>query len=161
MPFTNFDSRHFTEADKTAVGTALTALETSLLNKTANLDAAERKQYGSVNEQNKLIINKVKDYYETQPGLSSPDIDWAEFSDDFDTRSFIQSVILRLQSLADGLESAKMLHDWDNYQAALLDYDFSKYKAGTQVPGFKIKVSEIGQFFTGGNPGTAPITENA
>ena len=59
MPFTNFDSRHFAATEKTAINNAITALETALATKLANLTAGERQQYGSVNEQNKLIINKV------------------------------------------------------------------------------------------------------
>ena len=151
MPFTNFDSRHFSATEKTAVSTAITSIESALATKLANLTPQERQQYGSVNEQNKLIINKVKDFRDSQPTLSSPDVDWAEFLNDYDTRTFIQTVIQRLQSVVNGLDNAKILHDWDNYQAALTDYDFAKYKASTQAVGYETKVNEIAQFFTGGN----------
>lgn len=150
MPFTNFDSRHFTAAEKTAVNTAITSVENALTNKLANLSPEERQQYGSVNEQNKLIINKVKDFRDSQPALSSPDVDWTEFANDHDTRAFLQTTIQRLQSMIDGLANAKILHDWDNYQAALTDYDFAKYKASTQAVGYQTKVAELAQFFTGG-----------
>lgn len=158
MPFTNFDSRHFTSAEKTAVNTALTSLETALQLKTANLSAEERQQYGSVNEQNKLIINKVKDFRDSQPALSSPDVDWTEFANDHDTRAYLQATIQRLQSLIDGMTNAKILHDWDNYQAALTDYDYAKYKISTNATGYQTKVSEIGQFFnrTGTNNTDTP-----
>lgn len=151
MPFTNFDNRHFSANEKTAVNTAITSLETALAAKLANLTPQERQQYGSVNEQNKLIINKVKDYRDSQPALSSTDVDWAEFLNDYDTRSFIQTTMQRLQSVLDGLGNAKILHDWDNYQAALTDYNFAKYKANTQVAGYETKVNELAQFFTGGS----------
>ena len=149
MPFTNFDSRHFSAAEKTAVNTAVTSLETALTPKLANLSPEERLQYGSVNEQNKLIINKVKDYRDSQPSLSSPDIDWVEFMNDHDTRAFLQTTMQRLQSLIDGISNAKILHDWDNYQAALTDYDFAKYKVTTNATGYQTKVTELGQFFAG------------
>jgi hypothetical protein len=151
MPFTNFDSRHFSDTEKSAVTNALASLELAFSTKLANLTASERQQYGSVNEQNKLIINKVNGYHETQPALSSPDVDWAEFNSDFDTREFLQNSIQRLQSLLDGLSNAKILHDFDNYQASLTDYDYAKYKASTSAVGFQTKVSEIAQFFTGGS----------
>ncbi|RTY89132.1 hypothetical protein [Flavobacterium sp. GT3R68] len=150
MPFTNFDSRYFNAAEKTTVSNAVSALEVALNPKLANLSAEERQQYGSVNEQNKLIINKVKDFRDSQPTLSSPDVDWNEFMNDYDTRSFLQANIQRLQSLLDGLNNAKILHDWDNYRAALSDYDYAKYKAGTQAVGFETKAGEIAQFFSGG-----------
>jgi hypothetical protein len=137
MPFTNFDSRHFSATEKTAVNAALAALETALTPKLANLSADERQQYGSVNEQNKLIINKVKDFRDSQPNLSSPDVDWTEFLNDHDTRSYLQTSIQRLQSIIDGLANAKILHDWDNYQASLTDYDFAKYKVSTNATGYQ------------------------
>ena len=149
MSFTNFDSRHFSAAEKTAVNTVLVSIELAFSEKLANLSPSERQQYGSVNEQNKLIINKVKTFNDTQPALSSPDVDWAEFNSDFDTREFLQTAVIRLQSLIDGLGNAKILHDYDNYQASLTDYDFAKYKASTSAVGFQTKVAEMAQFFSG------------
>ena len=46
-----------------------------------------------------------------------------------------------------GLNNNKILHDFDNYQAALTDYDFSKYKFNTKVAGYETKVNELSQFF--------------
>lgn len=160
MPFTNFDSRHFSATEKTAVNTAVTSLETALTPKLANLTADERLQYGSVNEQNKLIINKVKDFRDSQPALSSPDVDWVEFMNDHDTRAFLQTTMQRLQSLIDGLGNAKILHDWDNYQASLTDYDFAKYKASTNATGYQTKVVELGQFFAGRPTGSTNKTSD-
>ena len=158
MSFTNFDSRHFSVSEKTAVNAALASIELAISTKLANLSATERQQYGSVNEQNKLIINKVKNFNDTQPALSSPDIDWAEFNSDFDAREFLQTAIQRLQSLIDGLGNAKILHDYDNYQAALTDYDFAKYKASTNAVGFQTKVAEMAQFFSGRPSGSTDKT---
>ena len=150
MPFDNLSNKHFDAAAKTAINTALTALEAAFAGKLANLSPEERQKYGSVNEQNKLIINKVRDYRNSQPALSSPDIDWTEFSNDNDSREVLQNTIQRLQGLMDGITNAKVLHDFDSYQAALLDYEFAKYKLSTQTPGYETKVNELKQFFTGG-----------
>ena len=147
MPFDNLINNHFTAAEKTAATTALAALETALTSKFRNLSTDERKKYGSINEQNKLIVNKVHDYRNSQPSLSSPDVDWVEFQNDYDSREFIQSTIARLQNLMDGLDNNKILHDFDNYQASLTDYGYSQYKAGTKSPGYETKVSEVAQFF--------------
>ena len=159
MSFNNLDNRHFSATEKTAINTVLANLELAFADKLANLSAAERQQYGSVNEQNKLIINKAKSFHDAQPTLSSPDIDWAEFNNDFDSREYLQSAIQRLQSLIDGLGNAKILHDYDNYQASLTDYDFTKYKASTNAVGFQTKVAELSQFFSGRPSGSADKTE--
>ena len=60
--------------------------------------------------------------------------------------------------MIDGLNNAKILHDLDNYQASLTDYDYAKYKASTQAVGYQTKVNELTQFFTGGNITSAKST---
>lgn len=155
MPFNNLENRHFTDAERTTINGLLTQLEAAFADKTANLTPEERRKYGSVNEQNKLIINKVKDFRDNQPALSSADVDWVEFAADYADRNYKQAVIARLATLADGLTNSKILQDYDNYQAALTDYDYSKYKASANAQGFGQKVAEIAQFFTGGTNSTA------
>ena len=160
MPFLNFDSRHFSAAEKTAIQDALAALETALTTKLANLSPQERQQFGSVNEQNKLIINKVKDYHDSQPTLSSPDIDWNEFAQDHDSRAFLQNQAERLTELVRGIENAKILHDWDNYQAALVDYSYTQYKNNSGATGYATKETELKQFFNRTGSSNTNTTEN-
>ncbi len=157
MPFENLNNNHFTAAEKTAALAALATLESTLSPKYKNISPEERKKYSSINEQNKLIVNKVLDYRNNTPALSSPDVDWVEFQADYDSRDFIQKAMSRLQNVLDSLENNKILHDYDNYQASLIDYGYSQYKSGTKVAGFENKVSEIGQFFN--RTGTTNATE--
>jgi hypothetical protein len=161
MPFENLNHVHYTTTEKTAAATALTALETALTAKLRNLSPEERKKYGSINEQNKLIVNKILDYRNNQSGLSSADVDWDEFQNDYDSRVFIQAIISRLQSLIDGLDNNKILHDYDNYQAALTDYGYSQYKAGTKTAGYETKVNELSQFFSRTGTATPPASDTA
>ena len=163
MPFTNLENRHFTPAEKTTINGLMTQLETALANKTANLTPEERKKYGSINEQNKLVVNKVKDFRDNQPALSSADVDWTEFAADFDDRAFKQALLIRFATLSDGLNNSKILQDFDNFQAALTDYEYAKYKANANAQGYSQKVAEIAQFFTGGTSSststdTPPVT---
>jgi hypothetical protein len=64
------------------VRASLTIIETALAAKFRNLSPEERSKFGSVQEQNKLIINKVKNFRNNQPALSSLDIYWVEFQSD-------------------------------------------------------------------------------
>jgi hypothetical protein len=148
MPLENLNSNHFTAAEKTAVTTALTSLETILVPKLKNLTPEERKKYGSINEQNKLVVNKVNDYRISQPALCSTDVDWVEFQNDFESRTFIEGVINRLESMVLGLDNSKILHDFDNFKASLVEYGFAQYKAGTKAPGYETKANELAQFFS-------------
>ena len=147
MPFDNLINNHYTSAEKTTILDSLTSINTILNAKLRNLSTEERRKFGSINEQNKLIVNKVRDFRNSQPNLSSPDVDWAEFQNDFDSRDFIHAALAYLKAMIDGLENNKILHDYDNYQAALTDYIYSQYKAGTNSVGFETKLNEIAQFF--------------
>ena len=148
MAITNLNNTHLTAAQLTDAQDALTQLETALQVINVNLSSEDRQKYGSINEQNKLFVNKVYDFNESQPTLSSPDVDWEEFNRDFTSRTNLEAIIARLDSLSTKLKNAKILHDYDNYQAALTDYAYTNYKAGTASPGFETKVNETKQFFS-------------
>lgn len=100
-----------------------------------------------MNETNKLMVNKVRDYRTSQPALSNPDVDWVEFEKDYQTRVLVEAAIYRLRSILDGLENKKILHDYDNYNMSLKDYGYSQYQLGAEKVGYQIKVDELSQFF--------------
>lgn len=154
MALNNLGRLHLTAAQKTAIDNALAAIETNLVGVTQNLSAEERQKFGSVNETNKLFVNKNREYFVTQPSLATPDVDWVEFESDFQDRSFADTRLDRLATITRMLSDFKIVHDFDNYQDALTDYDYSKYKAGTKTPGYTEKVDELKQFFP--NTGTTP-----
>jgi len=157
MPIDNLGRLHLTAAQKTTIADAMTTIETVLLTVTQNLSSEERQKFGSVNETNKLLVNKARDYNQTQPSLSSTDVDWAEYELDFQDRSFSDTTEQRMISALRMLTDFKIVHDYDNYQAALTDYDYSKYKASTKTPGFTEKVADLKVFFpNSGGSGTPP-----
>ncbi|WP_449401332.1 hypothetical protein [Chryseobacterium wanjuense] len=79
--------------------------------------------------------------------MSAPEVDWEEFNRDQTSRQNLESMIARLDNLITRLTNAKTLHDYDNYQAALTDYAYTAYKAGTASPGFENKQNDLKQFF--------------
>ena len=143
MSVHNLGVNHLTPEQKTAIDGALSIIETNLLGSTENLSAEERQKYGSVNETNKLFVNKCREYQQTQSSLASPDVDWTEFEADYLDRTFADTRLDRLTTLTRMLSDFKIVHDYDNYQDALTDYDYSKYKAGTKTPGYTEKVEEL------------------
>ena len=143
----NIIESQLSEADRTAINTLITNLETALAGKTGTLDADERKRYGSINEQNKLVVNKAHEYRQNQPARSAPDIDWDEFDSDYKSRAFLEDCINRLSGIIQALESTKIMHDYDNFQDALKDYGYAQYKLGTGDDTYAAKVNEFKQFF--------------
>ena len=122
MALTNLNNNHLAAEDLTAALDSLVLLENALTNINTTLTADDRQKYGSINEQNKLFVNKVYDYNQNQPALSTTQIDWREFNSDYNSRLNMENFIVRLESLITKLKNAKILHDYDNFQAALVDY---------------------------------------
>jgi hypothetical protein len=147
MAITNLKNNHLSAAEFVDVATTLSTLEALLSIARINLSPEDRQRYGSINEQNKLLVNKTRDYHNNQPALQTPHVDWVEFDNDFNSRANLENIIDRLESLTVQLKNAKILHDYDNYQAALLDYAYANFMAGTQTPGYETKVNDIKQFF--------------
>lgn len=147
MAITNLNNLHLSAAEITTAKEALSALETALSPINVNLTSEDRQKYGSINEQNKLFVNKVNDYHQSQPQLDTTQVDWPEFEKDFSSRVAMEGIINRLESLTTKIKNAKILHDYDNYQAALVDYAYTNFMAGTGAEGFETKVGELKQFF--------------
>ncbi|WP_321296071.1 hypothetical protein [Marinifilum fragile] len=144
----NLNSTHLSAEQIETINTNLGSLETTLSMIVSNLSGDERRKYGSISEQNKLLVNKVSDYAINQPSLKSPDVDWDEFAKDFNSRIVLEGFIARLENLLTGINNAKTLHDYDNYQASLDDYAYTNYKVGTSASGFESKRNELKQFFS-------------
>lgn len=156
MSITNLNQTHLTAAEVTAALNALTVLETAFEKVHVNLTPQDRQRYGSINEQNKLLVNKVFDFNKSQPDKSSGEVDWDEFTRDFESRVLYEGLISKLESLVIRLTNAKILHDYDNYQAALTDYAYTSYKTGAKAPGYETKYLELRQFFTPAKNGLPP-----
>ena len=159
MPLQDVIQKHFTPAQKTEILTLMTQMEALLQPNLQNLDPDENVKYGSIKEINKLFANKISDYRTNQPALSSPDVDWVEFTADYSDRQFLEACNLRLDGMSRGCIETKRLHDYDNYQNALIDYEYSKYKDRTEPGlGYDVKVEELKQFFpnTGGGDNNNP-----
>lgn len=159
MPITDLIQMHFTASEMDQADALINQLRDLLQPKTKNLTADEIAQYASINEKNKLFVNKVLDYHEAQPQLSSPDVDWAEYTADHLDRRFLQSRIEALQGIIEMMDETRILHDYDNYQNALTDYRYTKYKDETDGgQGYTEKHRELKQFFP--NTGNEPNSPN-
>lgn len=147
MSINNLNNQHLTEEQITSINKAFAELEKALEPVNINLTAEDRNRYGRVNEQNKLFINKTRDYAQNQPTLRVPDVNWEEFERDFKSRTFLESIISRLKNLEDRCTNSKILYDFDNYQDALQDYAYTQYRANSQAVGYEQKYAEQKQFF--------------
>ena len=158
MPISNLGTLHLTAAQKTSIDNALNDIETILTTVAPNFSKEERVKYGSVNEERKLFVNKIRDYRQTSPNLSSPDVNWVAYEDDFQDRAFADTREQRIAVVLRMLTDFKIAHDYDNFQAGLDDYKYSQYKETTGAVGFTEKVADLKQFFPNTGGGATPPT---
>ncbi|WP_240453337.1 MULTISPECIES: hypothetical protein [unclassified Flavobacterium] len=95
-----------------------------------------------------MFVNKVYDFNNSQPNLSTSQVDWTEFHNDYTSRLNMENLINRLEKVTTNLKNAKILHDFDNFQAALVDYAYTNFMAGTGASGFETKQNQLKQFFS-------------
>lgn len=147
MVFENLNGNHLSPQQKTDVRAAFDQFSGLLAPFMVRLSPEERQQYGSINEQNKLLVNRIKNYHDSDPALSSPQVEWTEFHRDYETRVFLETILDLMDKMRIGLTNAKILHDSDNYKASLKDYEYTKYMHKAGIAGYEKKMREIAQFF--------------
>lgn len=147
MPLKDLIQNQLTAADMQAIDQHIAGILGAIAGKTISLAPEERQKYGSINEKNKLIVDKVKMYQQTHPQFNSPKVDWAEFKQDFDARAYLEARIAQLQGVVAQLNDNKILHDYDNYQDALSQYRYIKYLASEDTPGIFPIQEDLQQFF--------------
>lgn len=143
----NVGRLHLTAAQKTAINDAITVLLNTITAVSPNFVPGDRSKYGSINELNKLLVNKANDFANNDPNLKSPEVDWVEFEADYADRAFADTKLNTLNNVVSLLEDFKIAHDYDNYQAALVDYQYAQYKQNSGDARFSSKVDEYKQFF--------------
>jgi len=72
MALQNLGNNHFSTQEQQDIRTLLNDFIAAISPKLRELSDEERTRYGSINEQNKLLVNKVADYQRTHPALASP-----------------------------------------------------------------------------------------
>lgn len=156
MPISNLNNVHFTQVEMDGINTAWTSILTTLNGKSRNLTPEERQKFGSVSEQNKLVVQKTLEYHANQPHLDCPDVDYAETILDWADRSFLAGFITKMAEANNVCNNIRITHDYDAYKAAQTDYDFTKYKMNTAPgAGWESKYDDLLPFFKTNNGGGA------
>lgn len=122
MALDNLISISFATDELVQITTALQQITTVLQGKAINLTPAERKQYGSIADRNKVLVDKCKTYMEQAPDTLPPTIDKAEFDADYATRQQLEIPLKHLNRIAEKITDTKILLDHDNYNCAIAYY---------------------------------------
>ncbi len=149
MALDNLITITFTPDELAKIDDAMSIIEDIMKNKAVNLTPDERRQYGSIADKNKIIVDKIKDYIEQIPQLIPPGFDKAEFDRDYATRGQIESRVRRMKSLQEQFTDTKTLLDHDNYQGSMVVYRFARFLASTNTPGTSSVYEDLKQHHTG------------
>jgi hypothetical protein len=148
MALENLISIEFTTEELTALDGHLDGIQQVLVGKTVNLTPDQRQQYGSIGNQNKLIVDKAKNYMEQHPNWIPNFLDKTEFDKDYTARQQMEQRTQRLQNLTQQLLDTKTLLDHDNYTNSLSFYRMMRYLAGENEPGSKTVYEDMKVLFS-------------
>jgi hypothetical protein len=149
MSIENLGRKHITAAQIAAFDAALDTQISILSAITNNLSDVERQRFSSVNEQNKLLINAGTRFFGNAKVRAKNRQMWIgqNLAWIMPTASLPIPAKDRLNTLLRMLKDFKIVHDFDNYQDALIDKRYTDYKASTNTPGYSEKAEHLRQFF--------------
>ncbi|RZS93873.1 hypothetical protein [Aquimarina brevivitae] len=152
MALENLISISFTEEELTQLDSHLLGIRQILTGKTVNLTPDQRRQYGRIANQNKLIVDKAKNYMEQHPDWIPRFVDKSEFDRDYTARQQVENRVQLLESLSTQLVDTKTLLDHDNYNNALSFYRMLRFLAGENEPGAKSVYEDMKVLFSKSSP---------
>jgi hypothetical protein len=152
MGLENLIQVSFTDEELQKINGAFQEIVSVLEGKTVKLSAEERRQYGSIAEQNKLFVNKAKELMGQYPQFVPQFVKKDEFDRDYQARVHVEGLLQRLKSISEQLSDTKILLDHDNYNASLSFYRHLRYLNEENMPGIKSVFDALKQFFKGGRP---------
>ncbi len=135
MALDNLISVTLTEAEVQAINEAIASINNVLQDKVVNLSPNERRQYGSIADRNKILVDKCKDYMDRNPETIPNILDKAEFDRDYETRKQMELPVRSLKRIIEKLEDTKTLLDHDNYHASVAYYRYLKFLSMQNEPG--------------------------
>lgn len=160
MPISNLNNDHFSQAEMDSMNKSWNDLMAVLMPKSRNLNPEERQKYGSISEENKLVVIKTLDYHNNQPHLDCPDVNYPETILDWADRTFCAGFLAKFAEADNIFNNIRITHDYDAYKAAQKDYDYTKYKMDTDPgAGWESKYDDLLPFFKTNKGGGGKVDE--
>ncbi len=160
MALDNLISVSFTPDELTQITTALQQIDTVLQGKAVNLTPDERRQYGSIADRNKTLVDKCKTYMEQAPDTLPPTIDKTEFDADYTARQQLDTPLKHLNRITEKITDTKILLDHDNYNCAIAYYRYIKCLSAQNQPGTSSIYADLRKHYQakGSNTGSTDTT---
>ena len=154
----NPDANNYTSIEEQSILQAIADLTAAINARTTALSIDDRMRYGSVNEKNKLVVNKALDILQQGNPLFANIVNTPQFEATHHARQFLELCVSRLQTAIRILSDKKILNDYANYQDTLAIYDYSQLLAKRGIPDAATAVEEMRQFFSRTTKSETPTT---
>lgn len=160
MALDNLISVQFTDEELERLSASIAEINAILSGKVVNLTPDERRQYGSIADRNKVLVDKAKFYMEKSPDTLPRTIDKEEFDRDYVAREQLETPLRELTVVMEKIRDTKTLLDFDNFQATLAYYRYVKYLSEQNEPGTTSIYQDMRQHYQVGRA-TASATPTA
>lgn len=147
MPLNDLMAVHMTPEQYQQITVALNTVIDTLRPLSINLTDDERRSYGAINQQNKLLVQKVRELVAAQPTYTNARINWNEFQADYADRDMREQLLDLTSTVVRLLGDAKIVYDRDLWTAALRQYRYVRSLADEQEPGATEVYNMLKQFF--------------
>ncbi len=147
MAIDNLISVTLTDEEVQTINEAIASINNVLKDKVVNLTPDERRQYGSIADRNKILVDKCKDYMEQNPETVPTVLDKAEFDHDYKARQQMEQPFRNLARIMEKLQDTKTLLDHDNYHAAVAYYRYIKFLSMQNEPGTTTIYKDLQQHY--------------
>ena len=137
----------FTEEELTEYSTHLDALLTAANKNAPGLTPEQRSTFGSINETNKLLVNKARVIMQENSKYVPNFVNLEEFERDFAAREKIENMLRKIEQIRQKLNDTKILLDNDNYQDSMAFYRSVRYFANEHDQEAMPLYEELKQFF--------------
>ncbi len=161
MALENLISLSFDQEELTNLDTHITGIRNILRAKMVNLTPDERKQYGRIANQNKLLVDKAKIYMEQHPQFIPNFLDKEEFDRDYAARQQLEERAKLLENIVQQLIDTKTLLDHDNYNNTLSFYRMVRYLASENEVGAKAVYEDMKTLFKNTSSTSSTKQENS
>ncbi|MGQ1911584.1 hypothetical protein ACT3CE_17605 [Marinifilum sp. RC60d5] len=141
----------FTEEELSENNTHLDALLSTANKNAPGLTPEQRSTFGSINETNKLLVNKARVIMQENPKYIPNFVNLEEFERDFLARENIEGMIRKLDQIRSKLNDTKILLDNDNYLDTMAYYRAVRYYASEHDQEAMPLYDELKQFFPNHN----------
>ncbi len=135
MAIDNFISVTLTDEEVMELNNAFASINKVLKGKVINLTPDERRQYGSIADRNRGLVEKCKEYMEQNPETLPRVVNKQEFDRDYKARKQMELSLMQLRRVIEKLQDTKTLLDHDTYQASVAYYRYIKYLSTQNEPG--------------------------